>query len=89
MYGVYIIVPVFILVSQSLASTVETHLTTAGTSLSAIRQNHLLDHKNAPLKPRGEARYKRDDGDNLIGYFIEDGEGTSPPNITFHIRSHC
>ncbi|KAI8711396.1 hypothetical protein NCS52_01402800 [Fusarium sp. LHS14.1] len=74
MYGVYIIVPVLFLLSQSLASTVETHLTTAGPSLSAIRQDHLGHHKNVPLKPRGEARYKRDDDDNLIGYFIEDGE---------------
>ncbi|EEU36194.1 uncharacterized protein NECHADRAFT_87126 [Fusarium vanettenii 77-13-4] len=74
MYGSYIIVPVLILVSQSLASTVETHLTTAGPSLAALRQDHLRHHKNAPLNPRREARYKRDDGDNLIGYFIEDGE---------------
>ncbi|WAO96179.1 Hypothetical protein NCS54_01384300 [Fusarium falciforme] len=74
MYGIYIIVPVLILVSQALASTVETHLTTAGPSLLAIRQDHLRHHKNAPLNARGEARYKRDDGDNLIGYFIEDGE---------------
>ncbi|KAI8651959.1 hypothetical protein NCS56_01412400 [Fusarium sp. Ph1] len=74
MFGIYIVVPVLILVSQALASTVETHLTTAGTSLSAIRQNHLPHLKNAALKQRGEARYRRDDGDNLIGYFIEDGE---------------
>lgn len=78
MHNLRILVPVLMLVSQASASAAETHLTTTGPSLSTIHQH---------LQPGENVHCKRDDDENLIGYFVKDGESKSPLNTTYHIHT--